>query len=96
MPTVVNQLKENLNIGNANMENPIDQEVRGAGVWLSSTAKSPDVTSNTGRGVQKIPNPKPNPKYPKTRIRNIRNFGYPNFRISENRIIQSFGFGCEF
>ncbi|KAM0066157.1 hypothetical protein Hdeb2414_s0002g00045541 [Helianthus debilis subsp. tardiflorus] len=38
---------------------------------------------DASRGVQKNPNPKPNPKYPKTRIRNIRIFGYPNFRISE-------------
>ncbi|MFS8026588.1 hypothetical protein Hanom_Chr16g01488541 [Helianthus anomalus] len=52
------------------------------------------------RGVQKNPYSKPNLKYPKTRIRNIRNFGYPKIRISENRIIRSFGFGfgfgCEF
>ncbi|MFS7944828.1 hypothetical protein Hanom_Chr06g00516831 [Helianthus anomalus] len=48
------------------------------------------------RGVQK--NPKPNPKYPKFRIRIIRIFGYPKNRISEKsdiRIsdIQKFGFG---
>ncbi|MFS7921228.1 hypothetical protein Hanom_Chr03g00234321 [Helianthus anomalus] len=40
-----------------------------------------DFTTVT-RGVQKNPNPKPN--YPKFRIRFIRNFGYPKFRISEH------------
>ncbi|MFS7977217.1 hypothetical protein Hanom_Chr10g00901491 [Helianthus anomalus] len=46
------------------------------------------------RGVQKNPDPKSNPKYPKIRIRNNRNFGYP--KIHKNQIIRIFRFGYEF
>ncbi|KAJ0822636.1 hypothetical protein HanPSC8_Chr16g0734431 [Helianthus annuus] len=49
--------------------------------------------SSICRGVQNHPNPNLNPIYPIIRIRIIRKFGYPNFRISEIRIIRIFGFG---
>ncbi|MFS8030887.1 hypothetical protein Hanom_Chr17g01539351 [Helianthus anomalus] len=46
-----------------------------------------------GVGFKKNPDTKPNLKYPKICI---RNFGYPKIRVSENRIIRNFGFGCGF